>query len=750
MATPADRGSDQMRLANVGIHVAVFFAAGCVPRTEAPVKRTAAAPPQSIEVQRAGEDFDDLQNWVAIVRNPNVVLPQRVFNARKLVLNEWPEAQQAAENLLDNSDRSGACVPVCMAIARNGPPSRRFAAPLIALLSDVDVAVRREAAKALGRYESQQVLDSLVAVINDPAVEQLMRESAIDAITQNENPRQALSILVSLLQNLSGASLEAVYDGLRELAGVDLPDDIEIWQTWWEKNKNLSQEDQYRRRIAQQREQIERLEAANASKDVRIIGLLESYFLKLSDAETPEQLKKYLVDDLAAVRLRTLGFVQTDIGEGNLPDPEVADVLRSLLADPSEAVREGVLKILGHLRDIADAPAVVQLLSRERDETVRRAAIETLGELSNLEAVPVLVEQLRDADAPTVCVIAAAKSLGQLYAKSKNSETAPAAVADAIVEKYESSTDQPEVRAALVYAMASIADEAFVEMLLDNLRHDQADVRRRCISGLSLIGDPGHLEVILSHLNDSDVGVRGESAVAIGKVSRVEAHLDFLFIRLSSEVESDAGVRQAVWSSFVQVWNAQDKDTQFAWASRKFPDPKHQVELLKSLEERLADIDPPSPRLLELRTLLAEESYTLKRFTDAVKYWGIVEDALCQSADPGAHDATLNYMKALLRTQTYDKAIDQARKLLQEDLESQAPKIRDEIFSYLREEESAGQKERIATFLGFVRGNLLQLLDDAFEQRLKYFEKVNGRTATDGDLGAPQRSSRANGAAQNW
>ncbi len=118
---------------------AMIAASGAASASQQPPLDT--DPPAS---QRTGEELADLDNWIGIVRNANVEPKQRTFNARKLLLQDWPEARRAAFGLLVNSDGSGACIPVCRAISENSLYRVEFVDPLLGLLgADLSYATQK-------------------------------------------------------------------------------------------------------------------------------------------------------------------------------------------------------------------------------------------------------------------------------------------------------------------------------------------------------------------------------------------------------------------------------------------------------------------------------------------------------------------------------------------------------------------------------------------------------------------------------
>jgi hypothetical protein len=82
-----------------------------------------------------------------------------------------------------------------------------------------------------------------------------------------------------------------------------------------------------------------------------------------------------------------------------LREPEAVAALTTALGDQDASVRVAALSSLGVLRDGAQAPAMIQLLSRDPDAAVRRAAVRALARLGSEEARRGLEAAARDPDA---------------------------------------------------------------------------------------------------------------------------------------------------------------------------------------------------------------------------------------------------------------------------------------------------------------------------------------------------------------
>ncbi len=684
----------------------------------------AQPPPPAAEqpvAQRTPEELADLDNWIGIVKNPKVELNRRTFNARKLLDKDWPEAQEAVLVLLDNSDGSGACIPVCRVIAQDGPPKMEYLDALLKLLGDGNSAVRAEAATVLSGYTDPAVIDRLIGIAKDNSATPAMRTSAIDALAQLNDSQQAAGILISLLDALDGQIDAHFYAGLARVRGEDPGPNPEEWRKWWAGVKDLTPKQWLARQLDLSEKRNALLHARITMIEKRLTAALEQGYFKSANGDKKALLKSHLVDELEIIRLLAIDIIRREIGDGGRPDDEVSAVLRSRLTDPSAKMRKGVLNILENLRNPDDAPVLITLLENEneKDLSVRLAAIVTLGQLSNPIANPILIGELQQVRNSLPCKTAAARSIGRLNAKGNVNGTDIGPVVTALAGEYEKSAQQPELRMALLFAMASIADPTFAPKLLDNLRQDQANVRSRCIAGLRQMGDKSHLDAILPYAGDADTGVRREVALAIGQLGS-EDHLPALLNRLSAE--PDASVRDILWASFKGIWSAKEVPDQLAWANKLTDLPDWQIELLKDLEDRLDNTEPPPPHLLEVRTSLATQYETLSRFDESAKYWVLVGEARKTAGDPTWKEASMSHFRVLLRGGQYVPAMTNAKQLLADDLEHFKPRLSDEIISVLDHEKKANRSDQVARLGELVKSHLPELLDEAFRNRLGQFE----------------------------
>ena len=657
-----------------------------------------------------------------MVEDAKTKLSVRITFATELLKADWPEALQAVLELLDNSDAAGTCVPICVAITKNGTPKIEYIDALLKLLADVDASVRSHAAAALSRYEGSSVTERLVTLVRDDSAAMPARIAAIDAIAQLADSHHAASILISLF-DADGTKIDsALFDSLVRVSGEDQGSDGKKWRAWWGRVKDMTQAQWlgHQLKLARQREKVQTERIGRFEE--RLASAYEQAYTQADNGARQQKLKSYLSDSEEVIRLLAIDIIRREIGEGGRPSGEVATGLRSRQSDPSARVRRGVLSVLAHLRDSADATNVIGLLENEKDVTVRLAAIITLGELSNPQANPVLLAELQRNPANPSCKLEAARSLGRLNTKGSANDRDLSAVIAALKSEYDRSAPNSDLRAELVFAMASIADASFATTLIAHLQDSRVNVRTRCVVGLRQIGERKHLDAIVPLIADPDAGVRGEAVSTIRTLGSEDRHLSALLGRLKGDTEPNTSVRNNVWESFKHIWAAKPAAEQLAWIRQLGDLLARQIELARNLEALLAAQETPPEQLLEVRTLLATTYETQSRHDESARYWRLVVDARRQTEGAAWRDAAIRQFQNHLRAHQYGPATEAAAQFLDNDSEHFKPLVSDEIISCLSRQKLAGSAEQIAQLLEAVESGLAALMDDEFNNRLSPFQ----------------------------
>ena len=713
----------------------------CVAVSQSPVsaqehnEQTIAAPaaapdtPPTSESSLAPEQQEDLNNWLAIIRNPNVAMDQRVFSAKKLLAQSWPEAQQAIVSLLNPAESPGTRIAVGRAIVTNGPAQPALVEPLLTMLEDADPQVRDIAGQALAKYGTKEIIGRLMELAQNPETPVAIQTAAINALGYFEDGRQAVEKLMSLLGQSAPSVEPTVYKALSRASGADLGQDTQAWTQWWESCRNLSNEEWLKRVLQAHRQRLQNKNDELADREARLLRALEENYLLSTNGQRTAKLKEFLDSPLEQVRLLSLRLIQDNIAEGTVPNDELAEAIRRHLADSSTQVQANVLSILGHLRNADDAPMIVEMLQQHQPPDVRLAAINTLGKLSNPVANDALLSILTESDNAynEADIAAAARSLGRINSSGISSAETIEAVASALASKYQTDT-RPQMRVALLLAMADVADARFEPLLMEGIKHPQAEVRLKCVEGLTAIGDPTALTEILGLLSDANTGVRRKAAESIGQLGNSEAHLQALLSRLAPETEVEAAVRSVLWTSFENIWGKQNTAIQLTWVRKLDSFADRQLNLLQNLETRLGVSEPQPPELIEVHRLLATRLESLGRFADAARYRDTIEKVLYAAGSPDAAAATYDHFRARLRTGVFPDALALAKKLLDTSREQYQKNIQDELVVYLGELQQGDNRQAISQLIGQIDTVLPKLVDQDFNTRLEPFRALASET----------------------
>jgi bilin biosynthesis protein len=225
-------------------------------------------------------------------------------------------------------------------------------------------------------------------------------------------------------------------------------------------------------------------------------------------------------------------------------DPEDTDLLQQLverLGDPRGVVRLRVAQTLGDIGEPA-SPLLIEALAHHPNVVVRRAAAKTIALIVDPSAIEQLVYSFLN-DEDTVVQGSAVGALARMGAaavpdlltilKSPTaSETTRGHAAWALAfigtaaeaDLYrEINSDSPTIRAAVVGAIAKVAQEhpdrlQAVDLLKNALTDGDTNVRWEAISAIGNLGDRSALPQILALLTDNDPETRKAAALAAMKI----------------------------------------------------------------------------------------------------------------------------------------------------------------------------------------------------------------------------------------
>jgi bilin biosynthesis protein len=248
-------------------------------------------------------------------------------------------------------------------------------------------------------------------------------------------------------------------------------------------------------------------------------------------------------------------------------DPENIDLLQQLverLGDPRGLIRLRVAQTLGDIGEPV-SPLLITALSNHQNVVVRRAAAKTIALITDPTAIPQLVYSFLN-DEDTVVQGSSVGALARMGAAAVTdlltilksptaSETTRGHAAwalafigtEAEADLYrEINSDSPTIRAAVVGAIAKVAQEhpdrlQAIDLLKTALSDVDVTVRSEAASAIGNLGDRSALPQLTNLLAHPDPETRKSAALAIIKLGD-RSSIDSLTARL--EPESDESVQK--------------------------------------------------------------------------------------------------------------------------------------------------------------------------------------------------------------
>lgn len=199
-------------------------------------------------------------------------------------------------------------------------------------------------------------------------------------------------------------------------------------------------------------------------------------------------------------------------------DPSVVPALQARLQDPHDGIRLKAARSLGILRGRNAVPALVLVMKEDRNPTVRFEAIRAIGKIGDLSAAKDVLPFTLSTDSKLRTE--AALTLGRLHDKSALPELTRLFMKEAALQRRQADT---AFRAALLEAIALIADPSSKELFTRQRGHDDAAVRLQAYAGLARTGDASlTTPVSQDRLSESDPQVQTAQAFALYRFGRKE------------------------------------------------------------------------------------------------------------------------------------------------------------------------------------------------------------------------------------
>ena len=248
-----------------------------------------------------------------------------------------------------------------------------------------------------------------------------------------------------------------------------------------------------------------------------------------SDLQLIGQMVEFLGDTRGLVRL---GYAET---LGIVGKPAVDILIDALLHHPNVVVRRAAGKTLTLIEDPKAVPPLIEALLQDEDTVVQASAIGALARMGEASVEP-LLEVLASPDSSESNKGHAAWALAFIGAKAK----------DRLYSAYQS--DSPEVRAAVVGAIAKVAQEnrgdtQALDILVKSLNDTAANVRSEAAAVLGNLEYQPAIPTLITLLDHHEGETRKSAALSLMKIGDRDSIAP---LQTALAKETDEGIKRAI------------------------------------------------------------------------------------------------------------------------------------------------------------------------------------------------------------
>ena len=491
----------------------------------------------------------DLKTFAAQLADPARSAKTKLEAAELLLARDYPEAVKVLQEFLSEPTNRPAQVAVAQGIARVGGGRKEFIAPLMAMLTGEDEAVRTEAARALATYKNHGVTGRLIEIARDRKRDQSIRLAAIRAL-QRVLDKSAVDTLVRLLDDRDEVIRAAAAGGLAKLTNIRaFGTSRQQWRNWWEKNKNKPRSEW----LVDLADSLARskavLEVENVRLRDRLARAMEELYAATSPAQRDALLMSFLKDLLADVRLVGLRLIERKLGESQKVAAEARQQVAAMLADADPRVRKSAALLSANLGDPEVGKALLARMKTEQIPQVRESLLTALGQLQDPAGLEAILAECGSKHVDVAA--AAARALARVASKHPLAPAVEARAVGGLIARFhqaQASDNGPNLREAVLTAMGVLRDEKFVPVLRGALADKAAVVRLAAVSGLVKFGRPELGAALAPLAEDPDRGVRQAVIAALGGLNG-QKHLSIILRRADPAAEPDAAVRKQAWDA---------------------------------------------------------------------------------------------------------------------------------------------------------------------------------------------------------
>jgi len=391
----------------------------------------------------------------------------------------------------------------------------------------------------------------------------------------------------------------------------------------------------------------------------------------------------------------------------------VQDALLVLLRDGPPGIRRDVLLIVQTLDEPSVIDGVLAQLVREEDLEVRLDILKAIGRLNNPKSLVALVSEIAGPDSDLNCVREAAVALGQIAAGVGDRDVLGDAIA-AVKRRYVKIVPEDvALQAALLWAMAGIADPQFAPELLVAVESDNADIVRPSIRGLQAIGErtkTARLRTLTAH---ADPLVRQAAVEGIGKLGGEDADTESLLTRLNPTIEPSEPVRDAAWRAFRTLLGAKSVAERIVSVSRLRETPELEIEYLITLAESLNPSNGQRAELDEVYNSLGSLLSDAGRYPEAARYLRNLFELRTESSKGDREAAGLRWLTAVLQDPAEPQVAEVVAKLAKSLGEEGKSKVVDTVDAYIDSRDPTADEARIE----MLRNDLRSVQPELFGER---------------------------------
>lgn len=650
-----------------------------------------------------------------------------------LLSYDTPQADQLVVELLSLPERSDVLRTLCAAITERGRlhPDRleaSFVEPLIVVLGADNEDLRGAAAAALAEYSGADVPARLGAIAAQSDAPLAKRLAAIDALAANTHRREVVGQLIRMLDLDVPEITARATAALDPLAPRPIGADKAAWKAWWERQLQMGEEAWLAEQLRVYRGRERRLTAefqafrTEAERDAsattsRLRDFQRDVLRPLGAEQREAKLVEWLDDSLPLVKMAALSIVKARIAdEGKRPDGEVLGALLRMLRSGPAVLRREALQIAQNLNDPAVVEAVIARLGEEKDPTTRVAALQAIGKLGSIQAVPALVAEIVDTSNRVDFVREAALALGQIAGKPEAKAALEPAV-EPLKTRFESTPpEQAVVRAALLSAMAGVADPSFAPEFLTAIESEDAGLLQPAVRGLTMLGDISKKPRFRSLASHADPRVRLAAVEALGKLGREDADLEPLLTRMNPTIEPNELVRDAAWRAFRDTLAQRSVRDRIRTAERLRDVPDLETKYLAELIASLSASGEDGPELDELRDRLSTILVAAGRPAEALPHLRDLYEAAASRSRPDAAAIGIRWLEAALHSPTHQGVGEVVTRLAQAGTDDTwKTKIMDTIARYFESADAIADADRTRRLVVDLRSVSAELLGERWK-----------------------------------